>query len=97
MLSAKQESLLPTKEQFREEVRSQLREAELRGAASIDLNSGEIHRKLGGYPGQNHQMQPCCSAMYDEQNEATDKVLAKPEKGYGASLTIRYALPRGGQ
>jgi hypothetical protein len=86
---------VPTKDQFRNEIRTQLRGAELRGVAYLELNSGQIHRKLGGYPGGgNHQMRPCCEAMYDEK-QAGDTVLSSPKKGYGASVTIRYTLPRG--
>jgi hypothetical protein len=44
------------------------------GVRHIDINSGDLHRKLGGYPG--------------------DEVLAAPPKGKGATLTIRYVLPR---
>jgi hypothetical protein len=84
---------MPTKEQFRKEIRAQLRDAELRGIASIEINSGQVHRKLGGYPGVNHQMQPCCEAMYGEK-KAGDAILSAPKRGYGASLTIRYVLPR---
>lgn len=85
---------MPTKEQFRSEIRTQLRDAELSGIAFLEINSGQIHRKLGGYPGVNHQMRPCCEAMYDEKG-AADTILSAPKRGHGASVTIRYALPRG--
>ncbi|WP_156944753.1 HNH endonuclease [Bradyrhizobium sp. Ec3.3] len=85
---------MATKEQFRDEIRKHLREAELRGSRSLDLNSGTLHRQLGGYPGSNHQMPSCCRAMYDEQIASEDKIVTRPKKGFGASLTIRYSLPR---
>ncbi|WP_136624282.1 MULTISPECIES: hypothetical protein [Bradyrhizobium] len=68
---------MATKEQFqfRKELQRLLREAELRGAPSIELNSGTLHRQLGGYPGLNHQMPSCCQAMYDEQVEAENRSL----------------------
>jgi hypothetical protein len=84
---------MPTKDQFQSEIRSQLRNAELRGANFLELNSGLVHRKLGGYPGTNHQMPSCCDAMYDEKR-SEDTILSAPKNGRGASLTIRYALPR---
>lgn len=56
---------MPTKDQFRSHVRSQLRSAELRGDAFAEINSGEVHRKLGGYPATNHQMRTCM--MRNEQ------------------------------
>ena len=84
---------MPTKDDFRAELKSQLREAELRGAGDLDINSGELHRKLGGYPKSPHQMPSCCGAMYDEQR-GEDTIISAPKKGKGASLTIRYRLPR---
>jgi hypothetical protein len=38
-------------------------------------------------------MPVCCDAMYDEQR-ARKSTLLSPPKGKGASLTIRYGLPR---
>lgn len=84
---------MPTAGEFRDELRAQLRQAELNGAAYLEVNSGDLHRKLGGYPGTSHQMPSCCEAMYGER-KARDKIIAQPPKGKGASLTIRYMLPR---
>ena len=87
---------MPTKAEFSEELRARLRRAELAGGTHIEINAGELHRKLGGYPGDAgavHQMPSCCDAMYDEKR-AGDTVIASPPKGRGPSLTIRYALPR---
>ena len=59
----------------------------------IDVNSGELHRRVGGYPGRNHRMPLCCEIM--KKNMKTgDQILEQPPKGKGASLTIRYKLPR---
>lgn len=55
----------------------------------IELTSGDIHRELGGYPGKNHSMPNCCTAMY-ELMSSEDTVLHSPPKGNGATLTIRY-------
>lgn len=82
------------KERFRTELQKHLREAEMRGTQSLDMNSGALYRQLGGYPGANHQMPSCCQAMYDEQISPEDKIISKPKSGFGASLTIRYSLPR---
>jgi hypothetical protein len=89
---------MPTKDQFQAEIRSQLRQAELRGASSLEITSGELHRQLGGYPasGGSHQMPSCCDAMYDEKGMG-DKIISAPPKGKAASLTIRYVLPRRGR
>ncbi len=84
---------MATPEILRVELRWQLIQAERRGDSYIDINSGELHRKVGGYPGPKHTMPSCCKVMYEEQR-AGDKILSSPPKGLGASLTIRYKLPR---
>jgi hypothetical protein len=84
---------MPSKDEFRAELRARLRRAELRGAAELEVNSGELHRALGGYPTSPHQMPSCCDVMYEERR-AGDEIVAAPPKGRGASLTICYKLPR---
>lgn len=44
---------MPTSDEFRAELRSQLRAAELKKLPHADINAGELHRCLGGYPGAN--------------------------------------------
>lgn len=58
-------------------------------AGYVDVNAGDIHREVGGYPGTNHRMPVCCSTMRDLM-KADDEIIASPPKGNGASLTIRY-------
>ena len=82
------------KEEFRVELRALLREAEQRGATYLEVNSGDLHRRVGGYPSPSHRMPVCCDAMYDEQRAGDICLPEGPPKGKGASLTIRYALPR---
>lgn len=82
-----------TTDDFRSELRTQFAAAERQGVRSIEINSGALHRKVGGYPGRSHRMPACCDAMYGEAC-AGDEVITRPPKGKGASLTIRYTLPR---
>ena len=84
---------MPMGDDFRAELRKQLRAAEQRELEFIDINSGQLHRNVGGYPGQNHRMPMCCEIMYGEKQES-DQVRNAPPKGKGATLTIRYKLPR---
>lgn len=63
------------------------------GLVAIEVNSGNLHRRIGGYPGQGHRMPICCDVMRSEMKN-TDSVISEPKKGKGASLTIRYLLPR---
>ena len=84
---------MPTMDDFRRELDARLKRATKAGAPYVDVNSGELHRELGGYPGANHQMPVCCDAMY-EFSRVGDKIITQPPKKKGASLTIRYKLPR---
>lgn len=83
---------MPTADEFRTELRSQLRRAELAGASHVDINAGDLHRRVGGYPKPTPRMPNCCSVMRQEQR-ATDQVVSEKSSD-GASFTVRYALPR---
>ena len=82
-----------TAEHFRKALQGQLARAEKQGKHHIDINSGELHRELGNYPGKNHSMPNCCQVMRAEMNNR-DEIISEPPRGRGASLTIRYKLPR---
>ena len=84
---------MPTVDEFRIALRSLFREAEARGVPYIEINSGQLHRKVGGYPGPKQRMPSCCQAMYNEQRTG-DEIISRPPKGKGAALTIRYRAPR---
>lgn len=84
---------MPTIDQFREELGNQLSRAELSGAGSVEINSGQLHRDVGGYPGPKHAMPSCCDAMMDAKRTG-DIIISQPPKGKGATLTIRFKLPR---
>jgi hypothetical protein len=85
--------VVPSSGDFRKELAAQIARAEKRGAPHVDINSGELHRIVGGYPGSNHRMPMCCNVMHHECRGG-DKILSGPPKGKGATLTIRYGLPR---
>lgn len=82
---------MPNMEDFRKEIMEQLNEAKNEGKEYIDITSGDVHRKLGGYPGRNHAMRTCCLAMYELMKEKDD-VRYAPASGYGATVEIRYFL-----
>src|SRR3954454_11490232 len=86
-------SSAPSSGDFRQEVAAQIDRAVKRGAGHVEINAGELHRTLGGYPGPGHRMPLCCQAM-QEECLPRDEVIFSPEKGQGASLTIRYKIPR---
>ena len=57
------------------------------------VNSGELHRAVGGYPGPNERLQTCCEAMKEEMKSG-DVIMGDLDNCRGAALTIRYQLPR---
>lgn len=80
-------------EQFREALRDLLAKAESFSFVAVDINSGQLHRKVGGYPGQSHRMPVCCEVMYNHMKPG-DEIVSQPESGKGASVVVRYKLPR---
>lgn len=79
-------------EDFRAEIDAQIGRARTQGRPHIEINSGELHRVIGGYPGGGHHRMPlCCEAMRSAM-KAGDEIVFEPPKGKGASLTIRYKL-----
>jgi 5-methylcytosine-specific restriction protein A len=63
--------------------------------SSIDINAGDLHRQVGGYPQPENRMPICCRVMLQNKS-AGDEVIQRPDndKMHGASLTIRFMLPR---
>lgn len=84
---------MPKIDDFRQELRKQLARASASGAKSVQINSGDLHREVGGYPGPKHALPSCCNAMI-EAKRTGDVIVSQPPKGKGATLTIRYKLPR---
>ena len=80
----------PNAETFRRALRTIFNEAK---DDFVVVTSGDLHRLVGGYPGRNHNMAGCCSVMMNMRRPG-DKILAQPPSGKGATLTIRYVLPR---
>ncbi len=84
---------MPTAADFERELLRIFADATRRGQAWVEVEAGALHRAVGGYPGQNHRMPVCCGVMYRHQR-AGDTLLHAPPKGKGATLRIRYTLPR---
>ena len=59
----------------------------------LDITAGNLHAFIGGYPNPNHRMRSCNSAMRQVMQE-NDLILEQPPQGHGATLTIRYFMPR---
>lgn len=82
----------PTKNDFSRALKLILDAAQASGKEYIDVNAGDLHRKVGDYPG-NHRLPICCQVMRNNM-QFGDSIIAQPPKGVGASLTIRYNFPR---
>lgn len=80
-----------TMDHFRQGLLAQMARATHNGRIDILINSGELYRSLGGYPGSTHGMPFCCDAMEAEM-KLGDILLI--ERANGSGMTIRYLLPR---
>lgn len=78
---------------FKEELEAQISRAVKQGRPHVEINSGELHRIVGGYPSGSHNMPDCCDVMRSLM-QSNDEIVFEPPQGKGASLTIKYALPR---
>ena len=83
----------PPRNEFATRLSQILQESERSGARSVQVRAGDLHRLVGGYPGNAHRMPVCCSVMRALMGPG-DRTVHAPPKGNGASLTIEYVLPR---
>ena len=83
----------PTAQDFQRELNNIFSSAMKQGKSYVDVKSGNLHRRIGGYPDPNHRMPVCCDVMRRNMRSG-DQVLQAPPKGQGATLIIRYKLPR---
>lgn len=88
---------MPNKGEFDAELQRQIASARRQGRPHVEINAGELHRSVGGYPSKgraHHRMPDCCSAMRDELDRGNAEVVFETASGQSASLTVRYLLPR---
>ena len=86
-------TIAPTNNDFQNKLVSILDTAEKEGKEHLDVRSEDLHKAVGGYPSTNHRMPLCCGVMKKMMGK-DDEVLQKPPSGCGATLVIRYHLPR---
>jgi hypothetical protein len=84
---------MPSYDHFLYELKTQLQQAAKRGATRIIVNSAELHRAVGGYPGSGERMHYCRAVMKEEMKPG-DSIMDDPDDCHGAGLTIVYLLPR---
>jgi|NGEPerStandDraft_9_1074522.scaffolds.fasta_scaffold11224_3 5-methylcytosine-specific restriction protein A len=64
--------------------------AQNKGFQFVDVKSGDLLKRIGAH---NRRMPLCCSFMKNNMRTG-DKILHEPPSGQGASLIIRFKLPR---
>lgn len=82
-----------TKDDFHSELEYIFEEATKLGIRRIEIRAGDLHRRVGMYPGPDHRMPICCQVMRNMMKEG-DEITRQPEKGNGANFDVMYCLPR---
>ena len=81
----------PTAADFQTAIERLIRDARRRGDEHVDLNAGDLHSQVGGYPGPAHHLAQCCAVMREAMGP-DDFAIKEPRSGSGATLTLRYHL-----
>jgi len=84
---------MPNTTDFERELDEILRAAEDLGLVAVEVKAGNLHKRVGGYPGADHRMPICCDVMYKKMGVG-DSIISQPESGKGASVVVRYKLPQ---
>lgn len=72
--------MTPKRQDFEGELQRIPTAAAAAGQSSVKVSAGELHARVGGYPGQNHRMPLCCQVMKDAMRPG-DVVLQSPPSG----------------
>ncbi|NIM98871.1 MAG: HNH endonuclease [candidate division Zixibacteria bacterium] len=84
---------MPSAEDFQSELNGMFASAQQQGKSFVEIKSGDLHRAVGGYPGHVHRLPTCCRVMRRNMKSG-DEILHQPPGGAGATLIIRFQLPR---
>lgn len=82
--------------QFRDKIYDIFQNVTIEGKQFVDIKAGVLHKAMGDYPNPKlHRMNSLCNVMLAEFiPKLGDKILSAPKKKHGASLAIRYVIPR---
>jgi hypothetical protein len=70
---------MPDADDFKRELYAVFYEAFKADKAAIQLSAGDLHRRVGGYPGADHQMPVCSGVMRDAmKRRAMQSLVAHP-------------------
>jgi 5-methylcytosine-specific restriction protein A len=70
----------PTAWDFQNQLMAILNAARQSGQSYLDVESGNLHKEVGGYPNPNHRMPVCCEVMRRLRN-STSPGLRSGESG----------------
>ena len=84
--------MAPTVQDFQKEIHYILASAQKMGARSIEINSGYLHQRIGGYLSGYNKMSTCCNVM-KKMMQPGDKILRETATEDDAFLVIHYQLP----
>ncbi|HTI67047.1 MAG TPA: hypothetical protein VL460_05815 [Caulobacteraceae bacterium] len=82
---------------FQAELSAQIDRALTQGRVHLEINAGELHRAVGGYPakaGTADRMGRCCNVMREELRRGHAEVIHEQAAGGPPAYTVRYDLPR---
>lgn len=83
--------MVPTAWDFQNRLVAILNRARQSRQFYVDIESGNLHKEVGGYPDPNHRMPVCCEVMRKLMRPG-DSVIKEPLGGQDATLIIRYAV-----
>jgi len=73
-------------------LRARFSRAYHRGNDHVDVRAGELVGDVHAAASES-EMRTCCAVMRAAMGPR-DRIIEAPSSGYGANLTVRYALPR---
>ena len=85
---------MPTADDFKQRLSKLLRAAAEEGKPFLEVEARKLHRLVGGYPGRETNRMPVCCSVMRQEMKSGDAILCQPPSGQGATLTIRFKLPR---
>jgi 5-methylcytosine-specific restriction protein A len=83
--------MAPTAWDFQNRLMAILNRARQSRQSYVDIESGNLHQEVGGYPDPNHRMPVCCEVMRKLMRPG-DSVIKEPSGSQDATLIIRYAV-----
>jgi hypothetical protein len=92
---------MPSAHDFRDELFRMIRDAQRAGNQYVEVEAGELHKRVGGYPGRDHRMPSCGGAMKAEVSiEGGDAVMSEGSRScwtssYSDNLYARLAQGAG--